>query len=98
MLAVVAVAVAALIAAMAAKFWASIQLLNRFTPAEYLSVPEARRLYVVCRVSPVVGCLSLVTLSFCTGLLWIELPALLFFTIIAVGVLWRSARDRNRYA
>ncbi len=83
---IIVVAVATLIAAVSVKFWSTVTLTSRYRAEDYLRTKEARRLFLLGKITPVVACLAIVMLSFLTRLWWIELPACLLLVVIVIGV------------
>jgi hypothetical protein len=86
MWAIMVVTLAILIASVSIKFWSTVRLTSRYRVEDYLATEEARRLFLMGKITPVVACLAIVTLSFLTRLWWVELPACLLTGIITVGV------------
>lgn len=92
-IAAVIVSVVILISALCVKFRSRIALLEKYPNGDYHS-PAAQRLYLFDKVTPIIACAAIVTLSYCTGLWWIELPAWLLLACISIGVLY-MVRKRN---
>ncbi len=82
-----------LLAAVSIKYWSTMRLWNRYRPEEYTALPEARRLYLAGKITPVCATAALVILHYCTGLLWLEIPAWCIFGVITAGV-FRIVRKR----
>ncbi len=91
--AAVIVSVVTLIFAVCVKFRSRIALLEKYPNSDYQS-PAAQRLYFLDKTTPIIACAAIVTLSYCTGLWWIELPAWLLLACISIGVLC-MVRKRN---
>jgi hypothetical protein len=83
---IIGAAVAVLVAAVSIKFWSTVRLTSRYRPEEYMASAEARRLFLLGKITPVIACVAIVTLSFCTRLWWVELPACILLAIVSVGV------------
>jgi hypothetical protein len=77
-----------LVAAAGVKLWASLTLLYRYRAEDYVAFPQARPLYLAHLAMPVVMGAAIVTLAYCTGLRWVEIPAWFVFAFAA----WKCVR------
>ncbi|HLI96551.1 MAG TPA: hypothetical protein VKT72_10755 [Candidatus Baltobacteraceae bacterium] len=82
----VAFAVAVLLAAVSVKYVSTMRLWSRYGPDEFVSSPQARRLFLAGKITPIIACAALVLLSYFTGLIWLVIPAWLLFGVIVLGV------------
>jgi SAM-dependent methyltransferase len=74
------------------KGWSTFRLWSDYQPSEYWSDRRARQLFLIGKVAPLTTCLAIVTLGYTTRLWWLEIPAWLFFTVVAYGVVSRIRR------
>ena len=81
-------AFAVLITAAALKFRVSSQLLYHYRVDAYLSTSKSRLLYALHLLTPLVMGVSLLILSYCTTLLWVEIPAWILLALI----IWHCGR------
>jgi len=92
-----------LIAATGYRLWAVLRLMHGYSIDDYDEKPAARRLFMRSRVALIAVLGALLTLSFCSGLWWVELAA----AFVCVGglakLLWaidmrRTGKYREFYA
>jgi len=95
---VLALAAMATLTAAALKLWAGVTLMTSYRVEEYLATPRARRLYWTVMLAPlVIGC-SIVAMSFCSDIWWIELPAAVLCASILCSIGWKVwMRFSGRY-
>jgi glucose-6-phosphate-specific signal transduction histidine kinase len=96
-------AVVVLIAATIYRLWAVLRLVHAYWIEEYDANPKARRLLMRSRVALIAVLGALLTLSFCSGLWWVELAASFVCIAALAKLLWaidmrRSGRYRAFYA
>jgi hypothetical protein len=83
---IIGAALVVLIAAVSIKFWSTVRLTSRYRAEQYMAAAEARRLFLLGKITPVLACVAIVALSFFTRLWWVELPACLMLVVITIGV------------
>jgi hypothetical protein len=83
----------------AVKAWSGVRLMSLYRRADYLSTPAARRLFAASKVTPLLMVAAILTLSYCTGLWWVEIPAWFLLAFIVCSVAWIVQGHRSgRYA
>lgn len=92
-----------LIAATGYRLWAVLRLMHEYSIEEYDEKPEARRLLMGSRAALITVLGALLTLSFCSGLWWVELAAAFVCTAGLAKLLWaidmrRTGEYRSFYA